>query len=497
MKLGSAINSIEFSDTEQDRIGRALLKADTLQFNILHSRFRKINDNEFWRRAQKHLGITGFRIGTPAAQNMVLDRALNNLRRGHGPGYTDIWPLYRRCAVDYIINDLGNLNNLLLTEELVEGNGTLTEQIFRSIQSKSFFYGSSAEELRQLYDLWGFERVETFEKVLMDVGISGDLVRRLIVGEVEKLKKETRERLDLLKAEATVARADSKQQVAGLEEQLKGLREKLDTSLNKMRLEIADLPVPQISGLNITPTALDSDFGGKKVGIDEFLELQAELKQLVKTVGIQSDILQKINGQENESREIELKDLRVDSREFFNKWAMEFKACGYSGADKKLLWAVLQLIRRSRVLIASKPKFILSFFKLLPLCEVKHITASPMWVSPSDWEDALKFVSDDSSNRRILVISDFDVAIQEAYLIPGLISFLNSTPNASNRILLVPSKLDKTAVCQRLWEFCVHFDVADTWFAVTTRPVPRQEAFLWESFPKTVQREIVLGFPRR
>jgi hypothetical protein len=82
----------------------------------------------------------------------------------------------------------------------------------------------------------------------------------------------------------------------------------------------------------------------------------------------------------------------------------------------------------------------------------------------SDWLDEIHFISDAAVSNRVLVILDFDVAIQETYLLPSLHTWLASLPPSStNRIVLAPSTESMRDVSPRVVEFATVLELDTRW----------------------------------
>lgn len=473
MKLGQAISSIEFSDTEKDRIGAAMLEEGTLPFKVLNSKINTINDMDFWRRAQKRMGINGFRDGHPKAQSMVLERALNNLRRSSGSAYSDIWLIYRRCAINYIVDDLSKLNKLLLVEDLVESDGSLTEQIFRSINPLMFLYQTNFEEAQQLYELWGFERVADFRKLFAEQGVSGESVRRLVSLECENIRTKLGEEIGEVKAGILKLVSVEKQRVSSIIERLDSVEKNIEKAISTLRSELQNpnekllqKKVEEIDDKIKKVAQENSILLTSSVGVkgEELIIIQSQLDDLSRTLHEHSAALSSKTNSIEEPTQVDNLNIQIEIGIFFENWLKVFKELGVSNVDNGILWLVLQIYRRAKIIISSRPTLLSGLFKSFPQYELKSITASPMWTSVTDWTEAYEFISVPSKTPRLLIISDFDVGIQEAYLVPSLRNLLNSEFNRCNRVILVPSKSDCSAVSDRLLEFCIHFELESAWF---------------------------------
>ena len=119
-------------------------------------------------------------------------------------------------------------------------------------------------------------------------------------------------------------------------------------------------------------------------------------------------------------------------------------------------WLLLQIIRRTRVVITDKPGMLTSLWKALPGGEIKQLVASPLWITEQDWKEGLAFLSEPDVTPRLLVLLDFDVGIQETYLVPAVLGWMtNPAAPSANRIVLVPASRELSAVSPRVFEFAL------------------------------------------
>ena len=194
MKLLEKIDSIDLSDQEKDRIDKSLLDGESLPLRVLTAKAPAIHDYDFWRRAQRTFRVTGFRDGHPKAIQMVVSRALEAQKShpGRAPhaGWPLIWPLYLRTVHQYLRDDLPNLHQLLKAEDFQSGPGTLTEQLLRSIVKCLPLHEATVDEVRELYDLWGFERTKYAEEILSNPSVEPDAIRRMVDEGVSTMRRE-------------------------------------------------------------------------------------------------------------------------------------------------------------------------------------------------------------------------------------------------------------------------------------------------------------------
>jgi hypothetical protein len=136
------------------------------------------------------------------------------------------------------------------------------------------------------------------------------------------------------------------------------------------------------------------------------------------------------------------------------KWSQTFPETGLPCASLGAAWILLQIIRRSRIILTDKSQLLAGLVNALPFAESRTVVPSPLWTSEADWKEALAFIIEDTNVPRVLVVLDFDVALQEAYLVPALTAWVSSVQiRCSNRIVLIPSDVDLTEVSPRVLEF--------------------------------------------
>jgi hypothetical protein len=127
--------------------------------------------------AARKFGVNGFRPGAPAAIPKVISRVLDAARShaaSNSTPWPNIWPLYERAALAYIDHDRLALSRLLRKERLQAGEGSKTAKILRSIVKYLPLYDVPIEHVRELYELWGFERTDLIEGILSDRAVRAD-----------------------------------------------------------------------------------------------------------------------------------------------------------------------------------------------------------------------------------------------------------------------------------------------------------------------------------
>lgn len=473
MKIGETISSIEFSDSEKDRIGEALLTGRGLPYEVLISKAQSIQSQDFWRQAQKKFRVNGFREGHPSARSLVLKRALDSLKTRPGHENREIWPLYRSCVYHYVIDELRELNELLLHEDFEASSGSLTEQIFKCIKEKMPLYRAENEHIQRLYDIWGFDRISNFQAIFSGENFSIQIIRRLITSEVDRSKRETSTSLGQLTAELQRHKNDRIADTNRLQDQIQNLEEKIDSSVAILRTEFQNLAssVSQKNAHEIRETfrkmaAKDSSPPPRKNSVDPeaLVALQTRIDKLAKKVGQHEESLSEKKPTANASIPKSLGGRNgLVIKSVFSECLSVYSKHGYKSPSLGLAWVVMRILQKSKVIITDRPNLIFDIISTVANIECRRISASPLWLSPGDWSDGVKFLFE-HGRPQVLVISDFDVAIQESYLVPVLVEWLDSpTANPFSRVVLVPSKPRLSAVSSRILEICSVLEFDDRW----------------------------------
>lgn len=466
MKLGEAINSIEYSDAEKKRLGEAVQIKGTLPFEVLNSKYKVIDDKDFWRRLQKKFNVTGFRDGNLGARNIVLQRALVQMNKPTSPTQLDAWQLYKRCAIQFIVDDLPELNRLLLTEDLIEADENFTIRIFKSIKDKTILYNIDYDNISTLYEIWGFERVENFDALMMDGGTSPELVRKLIKNETGKIHSELHSAIKKLQWETVEALSSQDNKLNDLSLAVSDIEDRLislDLSLNSQLSLIKD----DLSKKQSEPIINSLEVNSKK---ETEIDLSAHqvITQLQDRVGQISDALkecQNILDKKPQSKSYtNNSNVSLNPDEILSAWTRSCSLLGYKNISASFLRIILQLIKHSKIVISTKPDPIIDLFKLFPYSQIRYEVVSPIWLSQADWQESYDFINEEADGPRVLVLSDFDVSIQEVALVPALNKFINNSTSI-NRVILIPSRPIYQETCVRILESSVILEFDDLWFS--------------------------------
>lgn len=465
MKLLEKIVSIEPSDLEKERIAKALLDPKTPQYRVLTTAGPLIRDHDFWRRAQKTFSVRGFRDGNPKAIQMVIARAIEHVRlhdgRGDHAAWGKTWPLYVRSAHAYLLNELSALHALLANEECQPDSGTLTEKILKAVVKSLPLYDANLGQVRELYEIWGFERTERADDLLANAYVQADALRRVVDSRVGTMRRE-------LASAINTARSDISRSLDRNANDIQFLRAQVE----KIRVEL-DEAVATFSdaarAVRIKPSTESASSAPPRSPSQEHPhEAQIQLQQAMDAIAALRSRVESFGKQLKEIRHRQETGIPIVSQpvahprtgtqtttalEAIQKWSPRFIDAGINTSSVAAAWIVLELFRRSRVLISDKPELFASLMASLPGGAVRRVVASPLWLTETDWKESIAFISVDDGVPKLLIIEDFDVAIQEAYLVPALIGWQSSIGNqCANRVLLIPSDAELRSVSPRILE---------------------------------------------
>jgi hypothetical protein len=461
MKILGAIESVEFSDEEKNRLGLALAQPDSLQRKVFGSKCILIRDSDFWRRAQKNFHITGFRDGSQLAKQQVLKKALEAIRSGAGKTtWLEVGPLYVKASRIHIEHELPNLYQLLRTEDFVAGAGTHTEQIFRCICRALPMHEASLDEAKELYDLWGFERTPQIDEILSSISIRADDVRRMVAESIGTARREIAGAVGTARADFMRELEKHSTELANLESTIERLHQTSSETSSQMadlRSKQAGRATAEVSKQHSKPPdqtkAKTEPQDASRIGTALEL-LQGKVEGLTRQLREQRTRIDSLQtAPVRRTPAITGEAAQTTAKLAIEKWLPSLKQLGLADPSVAAGWLLLQVIRHARVLITDKPEALEGLWRALAGSEVKQLVASPLWISEQDWKAGLDFLSDPDTAPRLLVLHDFDVAIQETYLVPALVGWIASQGHlSSNRILLVPSNNELADVSPRVFE---------------------------------------------
>ncbi|MGE0188129.1 MAG: hypothetical protein AB7F79_02275 [Steroidobacteraceae bacterium] len=467
MKIFEKIVSIEPSVHEKDRIAKALLDSDTLLYRVFTTAAPSIHDHVFWRRAQKEFKVRGFRDGNPMAIQMVITRAIEYVRQQSGPQNQASWykisPLYIGSVHAYLAHDLSPLHVLLTNEDYQPGAGTLTEQVLRSVVKSLPLYDATLEQIRELYEIWGFDRTEHANEILANAYVHADALRRVVSSSAGIVRREFASAMATTKSDIYRTIDQHTSEIESLRIQLKDVQVELHDAVAALpNAASATTNEPSPSHPSLTqnkPANLDNvAMGPARMQQQQLIEAVDALRRRVEGLGKQ---LKEIRNQHRPTMRtahpaVESSRSGIQTTTALatiQKWLPTYADAGIVANNVASAWIILELIRRSRVLITDKPALFVSLMASLPVGELRRIVASPLWLTDADWKDSLSFISVDDGVPKLLIIEDFDVALQDAYLVPALVGWQSSlNDQCANRVVLVPADTELQSVSPRLFE---------------------------------------------
>jgi hypothetical protein len=467
MKLLEKIEAIEFSLAEKERISKGLIDANTVQHRALSSKAAGVRDVEFWRQAQKKFRVTGFRDGSEGAVKRVVTLALEGLKthvaRGPDGGWAPLWYLYSRCVHLYLHERHHLLEALLKEEDFQASPGTLTEQILRCIMMCLPLYEAEADDVRALYELCCFERTTYAEEILAHSAVEISAVRRLVDEGLRKVRREISDAAAATMSEASRQIEIQKSEMHAVRSEFERLRGQLEEKFVELQAKKnADDVAKQLSQ-NVDsrrksdPRAPAGQRRAEDIVSAAMAPLQTRLDSLsrqLKETRIRLDDIEAPPILSSHANAPQLPPPTMTARKLIEDWqsllAKELKNSETIGIGSR--WLILAMIRHARSIVSGLPALLTTLFRAIPGAEIRHAVASPLWVDGSDWKEHLEFLSTDGESPRLLVLSDFDVAIQETYLVPPLLSWIESAnPKNANRIVLVPCN-DAGSISARTYE---------------------------------------------
>jgi hypothetical protein len=462
VKLWQKLCSIEFSDSEKDRISSCLRDSQSRQQQVLTGSAPGIHDNDFWRGAQRSFRVKGFRDGHLGAIQKVIERALaaakiHSSLDPHGD-WPHIWPLYQRTVRFYIQDEAPSLAELLKREEFQSGPGSVTDQILRSILKGFPLYKATAEQVRQLYELWGLERTSRVDEILSSNWVEADAVRRMVDEGVRAVRSEMSSSLASTRTDTQRRIDDQATEIRLLKGVTTGLRRELDDAISQLTDRISVGAVAKVVGLGPAWSPAHGDRRRKSAVPQVNPTVVDTVHARIESLGRQVKEL-RLRMEEREEGSRTAGASRSSQPEMttalkaINKWSEGLRQAGISGNTVTAGRILVEVIRRSRVILTDKPGLMTSLVGALPQGECRTLVASPLWLTELDWKEGLAFISEDVGIPRVLLITDFDVALQETSLVPPLIAWaLAVSPTCANRVVLVPTDSELSSVSPRILE---------------------------------------------
>jgi hypothetical protein len=453
MTLGSTIQSIEFSAQEKLRITRSLIEGTGIPYELLSIHAPSIRKPDIWTSAHKRFRAHGFKVGSQRAREFILKAVFQTAKLPPEAAKTELWSFYRNTVLDYVITRLPKLNELLLHESVVTIPGGLTKSIFDSIRRKMPLYDVTPEEPKRLYEMWGFDRIADFDEMFSHIPVEVEVFKQLLGSARQDLRRDLKGELTSATDELGVAISENADRLDALAARLKVVEDQAKLVAYRRR---DDLPATTHNTRALEPSKrTGSNYGARRDDVKQLdsetvLRLQTQIDNLEKLVAVSlkanATIVEKATTGKNSQT----------AEQALSSWVKRCTNAGLVYPSRDPFISFLQLLKTSRIYLAEAPLVLDSFFSSIQGVQIRRVTCSPLWTSSADWAESLAFISESSNSARVLCFADFDVGLQEAYLVPGLVQWLDTQPSASrNRVVLCPSASTLIGVSRRVMELAM------------------------------------------
>jgi hypothetical protein len=469
--LGDALSSIEFSPEEETRLASALASDASLQRKVFRAHAPALPDLRLWRSAQRRYQVSGFRDGNPAARELVVRRLLEQAKASAIPRNAVYWPIYRAAVRRFVNQQHSDLSSLLSTERLREGITPSSTEILSAIANSAPLYRVTIDSVRELYELWGLDRVVDWEKGFASPTVDYDIVRKAATQSAQEICADVRR--DILRVETKISQVDSA---------VRGEFSDLQAEVGRLK-SVYEAWHAETSAALSRMTGVGDDRRRTGSSSTKLGGLRSE--DLSKSIqALQLDFQERISEQQRRIAKLELRlssDITASKgarqsavrahnyEELASRYMTKLSECGVSGLSAASVQFLVDVVRSSSLFLTDEHSFITAAVEQAGGSETRTICVSPTWLSPSDWKSELEFVSAASTYHRTLVLLDFDSALQEAYLLPGLTMWLdNRKQTPLNRIVLVPAGDDRSQISPRILESCFSIETSSPVFTEIT-----------------------------
>lgn len=457
--------------------------------------------SETYKQAEKREKIDGFRKGTEAYKDKLIQRLIEHINNSKAANHENCWALYQNTACEFVINELKSLDQLL-------GNTTCYDEshdaslLMTLICSNAFEFEVNAQEVRKLYEVWWIERVNDLEDILSlcskvdPIKIQGKQIASLatsvevLKNSLEKLTTEiAKDKLTRItfekeatnnfnKVEKAVAAVESISEKTA--QAITNYSKNSDARLESVeeRQKKTDSIVTSIEG-NVSPEKTrkiidqslkaSSEENAKALALSKLLqsqefdqlqtilstkidELQQQFTALASQVeDLQEKSLQHVGGSVayksplSRSMAAGVHSFKISKEiEFVNSWAAMLSKKQKLSISLEELVAYHCLFLTNNIVVTDY-RLAESWINCLGWSSfTRQIVASPLWSCEEDWADGahhLFHVQTSKRTPRILVIHNFDVGITDCYLIPAILlwSLTKDTNDHLTKLLLIPS----------------------------------------------------------
>src|SRR6202044_3013108 len=76
-----------------------------------------------------------------------------------------------------------------------QGEGKPTEKVLKSIKRAMPLYEVTVDDVKQLYELWGFDRVANIDRLFSDIAVDVDVLKRMLDIHRQDIRRELKAEL--------------------------------------------------------------------------------------------------------------------------------------------------------------------------------------------------------------------------------------------------------------------------------------------------------------
>lgn len=495
MKIGESIGKISEEIEEFNRIANLVESKDYVKTFLRNhgndvllkmlnacrdSSIKKYNNK---KRADREYGefLQGLKINTytdPKKINGLLihfkELVSNSQNKGIRAFSVDF---YKMTLREYLIKDYPNLQKLLLTVEIEEREYSTIEYLEIVLNNRKQ-YNVSVESIKVFYELYWFKRLsdeehlkiskKMDENTILDSQTKNNaLSKKESVkkrDDVESKKNEMLEKRELKRDQALIKRLDRLETEANKMEIFfksneKNLEEnkKIDISfehrISKLEKQLSKLE----NNFDLTIKKIQEDYhDSKKTMIKDFELKNEEQKNFIfkkydeALANIDSRIIESIEQSKRELLKINLdtallplkgdKVQNIKNEVTFIKFWINYLSDNYEIAlsvEEAIIYH--SIFKTLSYIVSDKFNIIRSWIESLGFEEdVRIESASPLWMNRLDWL-GLSSHLEGSKRNKLGVISNYNIAIAEAYLIPQLTRWKLSTISSTHKLFLISS----------------------------------------------------------
>ena len=511
ISLGAAVQGITFSDSEWERIASSA-KSGGLPGKILK---KHALQSKVFQIVSRKMQIAGQSVGRPEHTAKAIDLVITHLSDGKEStkrkAYCDI---YLDSVVYYVQNTLPKLNNLLQQAKIPEKKYS-TKELFEILATKVSEFDVSADEVRELYEFWGFERDENIEELLkkcaadnidgrqnkrlnaldeqiseirqqivsqrdassaLNLGIEGDQkkssqlradldnqirISQEAVTRIDKRIVELEQLLTVNRKSSEKFQQDNVQEFKIIRAELEEVKKKLSQLPASITSQIASFKDELTTSLKAENETQRADFFSRSNHrIETFL---SKLSEEQKTKSVETHYVSPLQVLPPQFRPQSFK--LSDENQFLNIWQGRLQADEGIALCLESVAIYHALFSTAYSIVLEDERLARSWLKTLGWESSSFsAVASPAWLSESDWKDGASFIfakDDTGSMPKSLFIHNYDLGVPQAYLIPTLKMWSLTPRFRLSKIFLIASESNEAEPAAEVLEHSIYLPEAD------------------------------------